>query len=154
MAQKKKRLVFLIVPLALIFSVCVGFGVGHIFLTPQIIKNKNFKLDIGIHGVRLIDPDEKKPEDSDFSDVWQKGVSKKDIPPLRSGSGKRNSSSGADIDNEAQNANDLDVDNSTTPAGNTQSSENNPATTSNEKPTEQPKIDSGAYNENSKKRGE
>jgi len=108
MAQKKKKWVFLIVPLAVIFSTVLGFGVGHLFFSPKITGNKRFKLDIGVHGIRMVDPDEKKGDDLEFNDVWEKGVSPNDIPSL-SPNGRRGNSGGGTTNNDDSSQDDENI---------------------------------------------
>ena len=148
MARKMKKMVFFVVPLGVIFMVILGFGVGHLLFSAKITGNKRYKLDIGVHGIRMIDPDEKRSdEDLKFNDVWEKGVSPKDIPSLP-GEGRRNTSSGG-ADNRDENVEDVDeaiIDgNNESATGVIQEPTTNNTSTSPANP---------AYTDNSRKRNE
>jgi|GEM_PF-2382849 len=103
--QKRKKgtvKVILITFIGLVIFVVGGFLVGFFFFAPKLTGRNDLSLDIGLQGIRILDPENvKEAEDAGFADVWETGVSKNDIPSLKSNSSTKKSTSSSSSSNNS-----------------------------------------------------
>jgi len=94
--KKKRGNIFLKVIISMIMATFIGFGVGFFYFAPKLTGN-HVSIKVTTNGIRLLSPEEMAgSKAAGFSDVWEKGVSPKDIPALKGDERKKNDEEKAD----------------------------------------------------------